>query len=86
MFWDSCTNCIPWTFPLLFPILFPILFMFFFGRGIFGRMPSCFRTASFNSGSDAKNDNSPLNRLKIRYANGEITTDQFEEIKARIEG
>jgi uncharacterized membrane protein len=49
-------------------------------------VPSCFRPASFNSGSDAKNDNSPLNRLKIRYANGEITTDQFEEIKARIEG
>jgi uncharacterized membrane protein len=76
----------PWVFPILFPIIFPMLFFFFFGRGMMSgkKMPFSLGDQEEKSNSSSS-DNPALERLKMRLVNGEITKEQFEEMKKAIE-
>ncbi len=86
MFMESSSNFFPWVFPILFPIVFPMLFMFFFRKRMFGRFRGRSMDNPDSAMSSAQGDSTPLDKLKMRLANGEITTEQFQEMKKAIEG
>lgn len=70
-----------WIFPLFGALLF---FMFMFlvfalvlRKGYWGRS----RHANFTSGGQAPMGEAPMDILKKRYANGEVTKKEFDQIK-----
>ena len=71
-----------WIFPL-FCLLFMVVMMFMmFRRGRFGCMP-------FGDGAGHRMDDrheTPRRILDRRYANGEITKEQYEQMKRDLEG
>ena len=67
-------------FPIIIVVLLVIIALVFFSKT--GRTPSCWKSG----GVDGKNNNeTALDLLKKRYASGEITKEEFEEIKKDIQ-
>jgi len=69
-----------WIFPMIMFVVMIIFFFVFFGRG------GC-RRPWFGPGGHHREDgetDSPLEILKKRYAKGEITKEEFEQIKKDI--
>lgn len=70
-----------WIFPL-FGLIFMLVMMFImFRRGRFGCMP-------FGGGAGHRTDDrheTPRRILDRRYANGEITKEQYEQMKRDLE-
>ncbi len=62
-----------WVFPLLF--LLVVAFMVF---GRCGYRPGWFQNRNYSSGEQAE---SAIDILKKRYANGEISKEEFDNIK-----
>lgn len=85
MFAESFRDFVPWVFPILCPIVFPILIMLIFWRRMFGCFQNRSMTDTDSRAPRAKEENTPLETLKMRLANGEITTEQFQEMKKAIE-
>jgi putative membrane protein len=75
-----------WVFPVMMPIImliiFLIVFYLAFGRGGF-RPPWWGRSDKYNT--PGRDSESPIEILKKRYAKGEITKDEFEQIRKDIE-
>ena len=65
-----------WFMPIIMVVLCFLLFRFGFGRGGFFRRQA-------PGESDEKRE-SPHEILKTRYAKGEITRDEYEEMKSRL--
>ncbi len=82
---ESGSIWFPWLCPVLFPIVFPMLFMLLFGKRMFGMFRGCSMDDPGSGVSSAHGDDTPLDKLKMRLANGEITTDQFHEMKKALE-
>ncbi len=84
-FMESGATWFPWLCPILFPVVFPMLFMFFFGKRMFGMFRGRSMDDPGSGASSTQGDGTPLDRLKMRLANGEITTEQFHEMKKALE-
>ena len=67
-----------WIFPVIFCIIMMIVCFHFFGRGGF-RPP--WMHGPDRGQSDSTDSETPLDILKKRYAKGEITKDEFEQMK-----
>lgn len=68
-----------WFFPVIMLILMFLCMYLFFGRG-------CFRSSCHDSSrANNKEGESALEALKKRYAKGEITKAEYEEIKRDID-
>ena len=72
-----------WIFPLLM-ILIMIVAIFLCARYFFGGFGGCRTPTSTRSGWREAPDESPLEIAKRRYARGEITKEEFEQIKNAI--
>lgn len=72
-----------WIFPILMPIVMLIGLYLVFGRG--GFRGCCGLNGRSEDPQDRKIAASPMEILKQRYAKGEITKDEFEEIKKGLE-
>ena len=69
-----------WIFPIVMPIVMLTALYLLFGRG-------CFRTPwNDSSGGDSvsRGAETALEILKKRYAKGEITQNEFEQMKKNI--
>jgi putative membrane protein len=68
-----------WFFPMVMPIVMVLVVVFclyfLFGRG--GARP-------FGEAQPGRDGDSPLDILKKRYARGEITKEEYEQIKKDI--
>lgn len=85
MFMESGSILFPWVCPLLFPIVFPMLFMLLFHKRMFGMFRGSSMDDPGRGVSSAQGGDAPLDKLKMRLASGEITTDQFHEMKKALE-
>lgn len=70
-----------WIFPTLMIIIFLIFVFFVFGRGGF-RSPWWYDSDRHHGREE--NRETPLDILRRRYASGEITKEQFEQMKKDI--
>ena len=70
-----------WIFPILFFVMIIFAMFFFMGRG--GCGPRW--TDSSRQDKDTNSSESALDILKKRYARGEITKDEFEQMKRDIQ-
>ena len=72
-----------WIFPLIFLGIF-ILFLFLcFGRGGF-RPP--WQDSSRCQGNDSRENDTALEILRKRYAKGEITKEEFDQMRNDLSG
>jgi putative membrane protein len=73
-----------WVFPLIMPIILLVALVFclyfMFGRGG-GRMPWQHPGTQQGTGREVE---SPLDILKRRYAKGEITKDEYEQMRKDV--
>lgn len=73
-----------WLFPVIMPIVMLVVMLlviyFIFGRGRFGP-PWLDRRDNYENRQSSE---SPLDILKKRYAKGDITREEFEQIKKDI--
>jgi putative membrane protein len=74
-----------WMFPMIMPIVMLVALIlclyFMFGRGG-GRMP--WQPPGTHQAAGGETE-SPLDILKRRYAKGEITKDEYEQIKQDLQ-
>lgn len=70
-----------WIFPIIMLIVFVIALYLIFGRGRF-RPPWWYDSDAH--GGRGENRETPLEILRRRYASGEITKEQFEQMKKDI--
>ncbi len=70
-----------WIFPLLFMIFMVAMMVMMFRRGACGCMPMSHGRA--NSPADGRD--SPRQILDRRYAGGELTKDQYDQMKRDLE-
>ncbi len=77
MFWGGGM----WIFPLIGLVIFLLFIYFVFTRGFGGSGPFCGL-----GGQDGGNPwaQSPMDILKMRYAKGEISREEFERMKKDI--
>ena len=69
-----------WMFPMMMP-LFMLIFAVFIIYGVFGRgsvRPPWWRN---DSSSNSQGAETPIEILKKRYAKGEISREEFEQMK-----
>ena len=77
MFWGGGM----WIFPLIGLVIFLFIIYFVFTRGFGGGGPFC-GWGGQDSGSSGSQ--SPMDILKMRYAKGEISREEFERMKKDI--
>ena len=72
-----------WIFPIIMCIIMMVFVFFVFGRGGFRPpwMQGSDRNPRRSTGTET-----PLELLKKRYARGEITREEFEEMKRDLAG
>jgi len=81
-FWPEWCAGGMWIFPIIGMAVMLICVYLIFGRR---EGPSCW--SNNNDSQDRLRDSeTPLDILKKRYARGEITKEQFQEMKKEIEG
>ena len=71
-----------WIFPMFMFVVMIIFFFVFFGRGRGGCRPPWWGPGGYHR-EDGETD-SALEILKKRYAKGEITKEEFEQMKKDI--
>ncbi|MHB1688992.1 MAG: SHOCT domain-containing protein [Ignavibacteriaceae bacterium] len=76
-FWGSGM----WIFPIVMLVVMLIVVSLIFGRGGF-RPPWWYDSTKYHSQDEDRE--TPLEILKTRYAKGEITKEQFEQMKKDI--
>ncbi len=69
-----------WIFPFIMVIVMLFVVYMIFGRGAF-RPPWNYDNQNYNTNRQSE---TPIEILKKRYANGEISKDEFEKIKKDI--
>ena len=69
-----------WIFPLVMLVVILLFIFLFFGRC--GFSPSWYY--HYRDGHPSESKETPLEILKKRYARGEITKEEFEQIKKDI--
>ena len=77
MFWGGGM----WVFPLIGLVIFLFILYFAFTRGFGGSGPFCGWGGRYGGSSDPQ---SPMDILKMRYARGEISREEFERMKKDI--
>ena len=77
-----------WIFPTIGMVLMFFCVILFFSRRRFGSpndSPFCFWNRSYDNKTDENNNSlTAFEILKKRYASGEITKEQYEQIKKDI--
>ncbi len=77
MFWGGGM----WIFPLIGLVVFLFIIYFVFTRGFGGSGPFC---GWGGQGGGTTGSQSPMDVLKMRYAKGEISREEFERMKKDI--
>jgi putative membrane protein len=72
-------------FPLIFLIFIVLCFYFMSRGGMMGGMMGGMRRDRGGQGGESRPQETPLDILKKRYANGEIDKEKFEEMKKELE-